>query len=231
MPLVFKASWDKANRTSSASYRGPGLEAGLAMLETIRSRYALPVVSDVHEVWQVEPVAAVVDLVQVPAFLCRQTDLLAAAGCSGKPVNIKKGQFLAPADIKHALEKVAAGQTEPAVLLTERGSCFGYHDLIVDFRALSVMRDFAPVLFDATHAVQRPGAAGGKSGGDRRFVAPLARAAVAAGVDGIFCEVHPDPGQALSDAATCLDLAALPALLAEWQEFGMLARSLAGRSA
>lgn len=196
---VFKASFDKANRTSLNSFRGPGLAKGLRALARIRDEIGVPVVSDVHEVSQVEPAAEVLDILQIPAFLCRQTDLLVAAAQSGRVVNIKKGQFVSPWDMQYAVDKVraAGGQN---ILLTERGAAFGYNNLVVDMRALPVMRGLGcPVVFDATHSVQLPGGAGGRSGGQSEFIAPLARAAVAAGIDGLFMEVHPEPARALCD--------------------------------
>ena len=212
--LVFKASFDKANRSSSASFRGPGFEKGLAVLASIKARYGLPVISDVHETWQVAPAAEVLDALQVPAFLARQTDLLAAAAQSGRPVNVKKGQFMAPEDMAQAATKMERQPGFTGLLLCERGACFGYHDLVVDMRALPVMSATGwPVVFDATHSVQRPAAAGQSSGGDRRFVPPLARAAVAAGVDGLFLETHPDPDRALCDGPNQWPLSRLEALL------------------
>jgi len=214
VPFVFKASLDKANRTSSGSFRSIGFDTGLDILADVRRDLGVPVVTDIHEVWQVEPVATVVDVLQIPAFLCRQTDLLAAAGASGRAVNVKKGQFLAPEDTAYAVEKVteAGGR---AVALTERGTTFGYRDLVVDFRGLEIMRRFAPVIFDATHSVQSPGGGGGRSSGKREFVAPLTRAAVAVGVDGLFLETHPQPDRALSDGPNMLPLAAIGGLLEE----------------
>ncbi|MCX7597391.1 MAG: 3-deoxy-8-phosphooctulonate synthase [Armatimonadetes bacterium] len=213
LPYIFKASFDKANRTSGRSPRGPGLETGLAWMAEIRARLQVPVLADVHETWQVEPAAAVVDVLQIPAFLCRQTDLLVAAGRSGRVVNIKKGQFLAPDDVAYAIQKVADTGNR-AVFVTERGTVFGYHDLVVDLRGLVLLRDFGhPVIFDATHSVQRPGAAGGASGGQRRFVAALARAALAAGCDGLFIETHPNPAAAVSDGPNMVPLAQMQALL------------------
>lgn len=213
LPYVFKASFDKANRTSGHSPRGPGLETGLAWLAEIRTRLQVPVLTDVHETWQVEPAAAVADVLQIPAFLCRQTDLLREAGRSGKVVNIKKGQFLAPDDMAYAIEKVADTGNR-AVFVTERGTSFGYHDLVVDFRGLLLMRDFGhPVVFDATHSVQQPGGAGGASGGQRRFVAAIARAAVAAGCDGLFIETHPSPSAAVCDGPNMVPLAQMEPLL------------------
>ncbi|MCB9679282.1 MAG: 3-deoxy-8-phosphooctulonate synthase [Alphaproteobacteria bacterium] len=213
LPAVFKASLDKANRTSGSSARGPGFGAGLEWLARIREEVGLPVTTDVHESHQVAATAAVVDLLQIPAFLCRQTDLVAACAATGKPVNVKKGQFLSAAECAPLVEK-AGGPGR--MMLTERGTTFGYHDLVVDFRNLPRMRALGvPVVFDCTHAVQRPGAAGTASGGDRAFAPALARAAVAVGVDAVFAEVHPDPARAVSDAATQLPLDALAPLLAQ----------------
>lgn len=196
---VFKASFDKANRTSLDSFRGPGLERGIRMLSRLREEIGVPVVSDVHEVAQVERVAEVLDIIQIPAFLCRQTDLLVAAAHTGRTVNIKKGQFVAPWDMRYAVEKVRSAGGEK-ILLTERGSSFGYNNLVVDMRSLPVMRSLGcPVIYDATHSVQLPGGAGGSSGGQRQFIPSLTRAAVAAGIDGLFMEVHPDPDKAKCD--------------------------------
>jgi len=206
MPYVFKASFDKANRTSLASFRGPGLEQGLAWLAEIRRQVGVPVLTDVHETHQVPAVAEVVDVLQIPAFLCRQTDLLAAAARSGRAVNIKKGQFLAPQDMAYAVAKVTDSGND-RLILTERGTTFGHRDLVVDFRGVQIMRATGwPVVFDATHSVQQPGGAGGASGGQREFVPMLARAAVAAGVDALFFEVHPCPGEALCDGPNMLAL-------------------------
>jgi 2-dehydro-3-deoxyphosphooctonate aldolase (KDO 8-P synthase) len=203
---VFKASFDKANRTSRESYRGPGLNAGLAMLAEVRETLGIPTLTDIHETSQVGPVAEAVDILQIPAFLCRQTDLLLAAGESGRTVNVKKGQFLAPWDMKHAVEKVRSTGND-RILLTERGSSFGYGNLVVDFRGLSMMRELGcPIVYDATHSLQLPGAAGSATGGLRQYAPDLMRAAAAVGVDGLFLEVHPDPEHALSDAATVLPL-------------------------
>lgn len=215
VPLVLKASFDKANRTSLAAFRGPGIAEGLAILARVKARLGLPVLSDVHEPAQVGPAAEVLDALQVPAFLCRQTDLLVAAGRSGKPVNVKKGQFLAPEDMAHVVAKVrSTGNAQ--VLVTERGSSFGYHNLVVDMRGLVTLRRLGvPVVFDGTHSVQLPGGGDGASGGQREFVPALCRAAVAVGVDALFLEVHPDPARALSDGATMLPLDALPGLLAD----------------
>ena len=205
VPLVFKSSFDKANRSSLSSFRGPGLEQGLTWLSEVRKATGLSVLTDVHEPWQAAPAAEVVDVLQVPAFLCRQTDLLLACGRTGKAVNVKKGQFMAPDDMKNAVEKVlATGNT--AVTLTERGSSFGYHNLVVDLRSLVIMRRFAPVIFDVTHSLQLPGGLGHATAGDKQFFLHLARGAVACGVDGIFAEVHPRPEKALSDPTTQLSL-------------------------
>lgn len=209
MPLVFKASYDKANRTSAGSFRGPGIEAGLRVLEGVRRELGLPVLSDVHSPDEATRAGAVLDILQVPAFLCRQTDLLVAAGRAARVVNVKKGQFMAPGDVVHFRDKVGPGA---GLLVTERGTSFGYHDLVVDFRALQEMRACAPVIFDATHAVQQPGL-GAVSGGRREFVPLLARAAAAAGCAGLFLEVHPDPERALSDGPNMIALDALPSLL------------------
>ena len=219
LPYIFKASYDKANRTSIRSFRGPGLEEGLRILRKVRETMNVPVLTDVHEATDVPQVAEAVDVLQIPAFLCRQTDLLVAAGKSGRAVNIKKGQFVSPWDMLHAVEKVREAGGE-RVFLTERGASFGYNNLVVDMRSLAIMRKFAPVVFDATHSVQLPsaGSANGKgrpveSGGQPEFIPLLARAAVAAGVDGVFVEVHDNPAQAKSDGANALDLKLLPEVL------------------
>jgi len=215
VPFVYKSSYDKANRSSLASYRGPGLAAGLRILARVREAAGCPVLADVHAPDEVGPAAEVLDCLQVPAFLCRQTDLVVACGRSGRPVNVKKGQFMAPWDMKNVVDKLRAVGCA-GVTLTERGATFGYNNLVVDFRALAVMRDLGtPVVFDATHAVQLPGGEGTRSGGERRYVAPLARAAVAFGVDALFMEVHEEPDRAPSDGPTMLPLAALPRLLEE----------------
>ncbi len=213
LPLVFKASFDKANRTSAASYRGPGLERGLEILADVKANHGVAILTDVHETHQAEPAAAVADVLQIPAFLCRQTDLVQAAARTGRAVNIKKGQFLAPDDMRHAIEKArAAGAAQ--VLVTERGTAFGYHNLVVDMRSLAILRTLGcPVVFDATHSVQLPGAAGTCSGGEREFVPLLARCAAAAGLDGLFVEVALDPATAQCDAANALPVDELPALL------------------
>ncbi len=204
--IIFKASFDKANRTSINSYRGVGLERGLQMLADVRSKWGLKVLTDIHESWQAEPVGEVVDVVQIPAFLCRQTDLIVAAARSGKTINIKKGQFLSGADMRYPYEKaMEAGAKE--VWLTERGNSFGYNNLVVDFRNIPDMLDIAPcVIMDCTHSVQRPSAANGTTGGDRKFVPSMARAAKAFGASGYFFEVHPSPDNALSDGANMLHL-------------------------
>jgi 2-dehydro-3-deoxyphosphooctonate aldolase (KDO 8-P synthase) len=211
--LLFKASFDKANRTSGDSFRGPGHEEALAILAEVRKKVGLPVNTDVHESAQVERVAEVVDTLQVPAFLCRQTDLLLACARTGKPVIVKKGQFVAPEDMLHAVKKIESVEGHGTVLLCERGASFGYHNLVVDFRGLPIMRKFAPVIFDGTHSVQRPAGLGDASGGDREMIPCLVRAAAAVGIDGLFLEAHEDPSKALSDAATQLPLDELPALL------------------
>jgi len=203
--FIFKASFDKANRSSVKAYRGPGLKEGLKILKSVRDR-GIPVLTDIHEPSQAAEAAEAVDILQIPAFLCRQTDLLTEAGRTGRAVNIKKGQFVSPYDIRLAAEKVASTGNNN-IILTERGSSFGYNNLVVDMRGLAIMREFGwPVVFDATHSVQLPGAAGTASGGQPQFIAPLARAAVGAGVDGIFVEVHEAPERALSDGANALKL-------------------------
>ena len=211
--LVFKASYDKANRTSVTSYRGPGLDKGLQILQTVKEKTGLPILSDIHDVSQVKPAAAVLDILQIPAFLSRQTDLLVAAGESGKVVNIKKGQFQAPWDIENAIGKVLSTGNDQ-ILLTERGSSFGYNNLVSDMRSLVIMRQTGyPVVFDATHSVQLPGGAGSASSGQREFVAPLSRAAVATGVDALFWEVHENPAKALCDGPNSLQLDSVEGLL------------------
>ena len=212
IPYIFKASYDKANRTSVTSYRGPGLVEGTRILGLIARETGLPVLTDVHEPAQCEVAAEAVDVLQIPAFLCRQTDLLVAAGKTGRAINIKKGQFVAPGDMVHAVEKVRSTGNE-RISLTERGASFGYNALVVDFRSLGIMRKMAPVIFDGTHSVQQPSAAGGVSGGQPEFIPLLARAAVAAGIDGLFLEVHDDPAHAKSDGANALDLKLLKPLL------------------
>ena len=196
--FVFKSSFDKANRSSINSFRGHGIEFGLRALQKVKEEFSLKVTTDIHESWQAEPVAEVADIIQIPAFLCRQTDLLLSASKTGKPVNVKKGQFLAPWDTKNIVEKLKFGGAKD-IYLTERGTSFGYNNLVVDFRSLPIMSQYAKVIFDATHSVQLPGGMGSSSGGQREFVFPLLRAAVAVGCDGIFMETHPDPERALSD--------------------------------
>jgi 2-dehydro-3-deoxyphosphooctonate aldolase (KDO 8-P synthase) len=213
IPFIFKSSYDKANRTSVESFRGLGVKEGLEILREIKERFGIPVLTDVHSTAEVAAAAQVVDVLQIPAMLSRQTDLLVACGKTGRAVNIKKGQFLAPRDIKYAIDKVRSTGNEN-IFVTERGSSFGYNNLVSDFRALSIMRSFGyPVIFDATHSVQLPGGQGGSSGGQREFVFPLARAAVAVGVDGIFMEVHEDPGNALCDGENQIALDDLSEML------------------
>lgn len=215
LSYVFKASFDKANRTSLSSYRGPGLEVGLATLAEIRESLQVPVISDVHDVTQVEAAAEVLDIIQIPAFLCRQTDLLTAVSRTGKPINLKKGQFVSPWDMANAVGKICDGGTSK-VMLVERGSSFGYNNLVVDMRSLPVMRSLGcPVIYDATHSVQLPGGAGGSSSGQREFIIPLTRAAVAAGIDGLFMEVHPDPDKALCDGPNSMPLERMNDFLTE----------------
>ena len=212
IPFIFTASYDKANRTSVKSFRGPGLVEGTRILGRLAKDTGLPVLTDVHEPAHCEIAAEAVDVLQIPAFLCRQTDLLVAAGKTGRAINIKKGQFVAPWDMAHPVEKVRSTGNE-RIFLTERGASFGYNNLVVDFRSLPVMRQMAPVVFDATHSVQQPSAAGGVSGGQPEFIPLLARAAVAAGIDALFLEVHDDPANAKSDGANALDLKLLKPLL------------------
>ncbi len=224
LPLVFKASYDKANRTSVTSFRGPGLEEGLRILQRVRQEFELPVISDVHDVSQVKAAAEVLDVIQVPAFLSRQTDLLVAVGETGKPVNLKKGQFLAPWDIEHGIGKILSTGNEQ-ILLTERGVSFGYNNLVTDMRSLVIMRETGyPVVFDATHSVQLPGGAGGSSGGQRQFVGALSRAAVATGIDGLFWEVHEDPAAALCDGPNSLPLADLKPMLQQMMAIDALVK-------
>lgn len=203
LPLIFKSSFDKANRSSVRSFRGPGLEQGLHWLAQVKRATGLPLLTDVHEPWQAAEAAQVVDVLQVPAFLCRQTDLLLACGRTGKPVNVKKGQFMAPSDMQNVVDKIASTGNN-AITLTERGSSFGYHNLVVDLRSLAIMRRLAPVVFDVTHSLQLPGGLGHATGGEKQFFLHLARGAVACGIDGLFAEVHPEPERALSDATTQL---------------------------
>ena len=225
VPVVFKASFDKANRTSLHSFRGPGLEPGLKILEKVKREVGLPVISDVHEPGQLAQAAKVLDVIQIPAFLCRQTELLVAAGQTGLPVNIKKGQFLSPWEMGQAVEKIRSTGNR-RILLTERGTFFGYNNLVVDMRSIVILRRFGcPVIFDATHSVQLPGKEGSASGGQREFVDDLASAAVAAGADGIFLEVHPEPDKALCDGANSLPLSHLKGLLATLMDIRHLVRN------
>lgn len=224
VPFIFKASYDKANRTSIRSFRGPGLDRGLEILGRIRRELGVAVTSDVHEAGQVGPAAEVLDLLQIPAFLCRQTDLIVAAAATGRPVNIKKGQFLAPGDLVHAVEK-ARSTGNRDLFVTERGTSFGYNNLVVDFRSLPLLRkQGVPVVFDATHSVQLPGGAGGSSSGESGFIPYLARAAVAVGVDGLFMEVHPEPKRALSDGANALQIDLLKGMLTQLRRLDALTR-------
>jgi 2-dehydro-3-deoxyphosphooctonate aldolase (KDO 8-P synthase) len=226
VPFIYKSSYDKANRSSGQGYRGPGLVEGLKILRKVRETVGVPVLSDVHQVSEVAAAAEVLDVLQIPAFLCRQTDLIVAAARTGKPVNVKKGQFMAPGDMRNVVDKVRATGNDD-VLLTERGTSFGYHNLVVDMRGLVDMRELGvPVIFDATHAVQLPGGQGDRSGGERRYVPPLARAAVAVGVDALFMEMHEDPdrtlpdGRPLSDGPNMLRIDDLPHLLDELVAIG-----------
>lgn len=213
IPYTFKASFDKANRTSINSFRGPGIEEGLRILQKVKDTYGLSICTDIHESWQAEPVAEVADVLQIPAFLCRQTDLLVAAAKTGKCINIKKAQFLAPWDMKNCLDKVKESGNEN-VMLCERGSTFGYNTLVVDMTGLRVMKDFGvPVIFDATHSVQKPGGNGTSTGGNRQYVEYLAKAAMAVGVDGVFMETHPDPDHAKSDGPNMVPLSEMKELL------------------
>jgi 2-dehydro-3-deoxyphosphooctonate aldolase (KDO 8-P synthase) len=224
VPLVFKASYDKANRSSEQSYRGPGLAEGLRILQKIKERFGLSILTDIHDASQAIPVADVADVLQIPAFLSRQTDLLVAAGKTGRVVNLKKGQFLSPWEMANAVEKVAMTGNDK-IFLTERGASFGYQNLVVDMRSFPIMRKTAcPVVFDVTHSVQLPGAAGKSSGGQPEFIEPLARAGVAVGVDGVFLEVHDNPAKALSDGTNALPLAELPALLGKLKQIAALVR-------
>jgi len=213
LPFVFKSSFDKANRTSISSYRGPGIDKGLRILSEVRSRFEIPVTSDIHSVDEVKPASEVLDMLQVPAFLCRQTDIIVSASNTGKPVNVKKGQFLAPWDIKNIINKfISTGNHN--LFITERGTSFGYNNLVVDFRSFPIMRSFGyPVIFDVTHSLQLPGGQGSCSDGQREFAEPFAKAAVAAGVDGLFMEVHPEPEKALCDGPNMIRLEKLKRLL------------------
>jgi len=224
IPLIFKASFDKANRTSKDGFRGPGMDEGLRILQRVRDEIGLPVITDVHTPEQAAPVAEVADILQTPAFLCRQTDFITAVANTGKPVSIKKGQFLAPWDMRHVLDKALATGNEN-IMLCERGASFGYNNLVSDMRSLLVMREFgAPIVFDATHSVQQPGGLGGATGGNREFVPGLARAAVAVGVAALFMEVHPDPDKALSDGPNSLALHDLEALLRTLKQLDALVK-------
>jgi 2-dehydro-3-deoxyphosphooctonate aldolase (KDO 8-P synthase) len=224
VPYIFKASYDKANRSSGASFRGPQIEEGLRILGKIKERTGLPILSDVHDIAQVGPAAEVCDILQIPAFLCRQTDLLLAAGRTGRGVNVKKGQFLSPWEIGNAAEKIASTGNEK-IILTERGASFGYQNLVVDMRSFPIMRKLGyPVVFDVTHSVQLPGGEGKSSGGQPEFIEPLARAGAAAGIDGMFLEVHENPAKALSDGTNALPLAQFKPLLQKIQHLAALAR-------
>jgi 2-dehydro-3-deoxyphosphooctonate aldolase (KDO 8-P synthase) len=219
IPFIFKSSYDKANRSSHASYRGPGMDEGLAILADVRRHVGVPVLTDVHAVDEIAAAAAAVDVLQTPAFLCRQTDFIQAVAAAGKPVNIKKGQFLAPEDMLQVVGKARAASGTDNIMVCERGASFGYHNLVSDMRSLAIMRNTGcPVVFDATHSVQLPGGMGTASGGQREFVPVLARAAVAAGVAGVFMETHPDPAKALSDGPNAWPLARMRALLATLKE-------------
>jgi 2-dehydro-3-deoxyphosphooctonate aldolase (KDO 8-P synthase) len=225
VPLVFKASYDKANRTSLSSFRGPGLEAGLHVLAEVKARTGLPVLTDIHEPPHAAAAAQVVDILQIPAFLCRQTDLLVAAANTGKTVNVKKGQFLAPRDMRHVVAKLE-GAGARGIVLTERGSTFGYNNLVVDMRALPMMRELGrPVVFDVTHSLQLPGAGDGVTAGLAQYIEPLARAGVAVGVDGVFMEVHEDPPRAKSDAANALPLDRIEAVMRQLVELDRIAKA------
>jgi 2-dehydro-3-deoxyphosphooctonate aldolase (KDO 8-P synthase) len=229
VPFIFKASFDKANRTSGRSFRGPGLDEGLRVLSSIKSRYGVPILTDIHEAAHAEAAAHVADVLQIPAFLCRQTDLLVAAAKTGRIVNIKKGQFLAPDDMKHAAAKIVdAGN--PRVLLTERGTSFGYHNLVVDMRAFPMLRALGhPVVFDVTHSLQLPGGGDGVTAGQAEYIVPLASAGVAAGVDGVFLEVHEEPSRARSDAQNALRLDALEPLLVRLTAIDAIAKQAEAR--
>ena len=215
--FVFKTSFDKANRTSIHSYRGPGIEEGLKLLRKIKEEFSLKVTTDIHESWQAEPAGEVVDIIQIPAFLCRQTDLLLSAAKTGKPVNVKKGQFLAPWDVKNVVDKLKFGGAKD-IFITERGTTFGYNNLVVDFRSLLIMSEYSKVIYDATHSVQIPGGLGNKSGGNRNFIFPLALAGVVIGCDGVFMETHPDPDSALSDGPNMVPLKYLDVLIEAIEE-------------
>jgi len=230
VPFIYKSSFDKANRSSGASFRGPGLDGGLRILDDVRREVGVPVLTDVHDIDQVEPVAAVVDVLQTPAFLCRQTDFIRAVAASGRPCNIKKGQFLSPHDMKNVADKaraaaIEAGHGDDTIMVCERGASFGYNNLVSDMRSLAIMRETGrPVVFDATHSVQLPGGQGSSSGGQREFVPVLARAAVAVGVAGVFMETHPDPAHALSDGPNAWPLPRIAELLATLVELDALVK-------
>ena len=225
IPFVYKSSFDKANRTSSSSHRGPGRKHGLEILQEVREEIRVPVLTDVHSVSDVKHAARYVDVLQTPAFLCRQTDLIEAVAQSGKPCNIKKGQFLSPPEMQHVVDKARTVNGQAPVMVCERGSSFGYNNLVVDMRSLAIMRTIGcPVVFDATHSVQLPGGAGGKSGGQREFVPTLAAAATGVGVDGLFMETHPDPDNALSDGPNAVPLSELEALLVKLKKLDAVAK-------
>ncbi len=225
MPFIYKSSYDKANRSSNKSFRGLGMDKGLEILAEVRKQIGVPVLTDVHDISEIAAVASVVDVLQTPAFLCRQTDFICAAASAGKPVNIKKGQFLAPADMKNVVDKARGASNTDNIMVCERGATFGYNNLISDMRSLMVMRDTGcPVVFDATHSVQLPGGLGAASGGERKFVPVLARAAVAAGVAGIFMETHPDPSKALSDGPNAWPLQHMKVLLQTLKQLDTLAK-------
>jgi 2-dehydro-3-deoxyphosphooctonate aldolase (KDO 8-P synthase) len=227
VPLIFKASYDKANRTSVDSFRGPGLKQGLAILQKVKEHFALPILSDVHRFEEIVPAAAIVDVIQIPAFLCRQTDFVAEIARHAQTVNIKKGQFLAPWDVEHIIQKAEKAGND-RIMITERGTCFGYNNLVVDFRSLSILHSFGyPVVFDATHSVQLPGGAGSASAGDREMVPSLSRAAVAVGIDALFWEVHPDPDCALCDGSNSLKLGNIAGLLVLLKEMDQMVKSKA----
>jgi 2-dehydro-3-deoxyphosphooctonate aldolase (KDO 8-P synthase) len=225
VPFIYKSSFDKANRSSGKTFRGMGIDEGLKILSEVKSQIKVPVLTDIHEVDQIKPVAAVVDVLQTPAFLCRQTDFIHAVASAGKPVNIKKGQFLAPGDMKNVVDKARTASGQDNILVCERGVSFGYNNLVSDMRSLVIMRDTGcPVVFDATHSVQLPGGQGTSSGGQREFVAPLARAAVATGIAGLFMETHPDPARALSDGPNAWPLQHMRALLETLKELDTLVK-------
>jgi len=225
IPFIFKASFDKANRSSRFSFRGPGLQKGLEILQQVRTKMNVPVLSDVHEIGQIEEAASVLDIIQIPAFLCRQTDLLVAAATTQKPLNVKKGQFLSPWEVKNIIDKIFSCGNEN-LMITERGVCFGYNNLVVDMKSLPIMRGFGyPVVFDATHSVQLPGGAGDHSSGDREYVPCLSRAAIAAGCDALFMEIHDQPDQALCDGPNMLSLEELASLLPDLKKIDAIVKS------